>query len=187
MFSPQQVEKLLSQQSISDRKPWSSNDPVAVEEYYKNVCADLMTRTGTSSKIEWNHYGSGYASFIDVWIYKPTENFSVNYPGKRGEAYEGLCILLSRLSPYYVFLQGSKSWEAQGGSSYLPAYEALDNLTHTSIITLGVDVQEILTSQGLVRVFKSELSLPIDSSIRVPTILSDGPFVEFDALFYWED
>lgn len=187
MFSPQQIDSLLQQHAITDEQPWSSNDPLAVEAFYKAVCAELTRRTGTSSKIEWNHYGSGYASYIDVWIYKPTTDFSVAFPGNHGEAYEGLCILLSRLSPYFVFLQGAKSWAESGGSSYMPTYDAVDRLTNPSVIALETIAQEVLTSFGLLRVFKDDLMSPISSSIRVPTNLSDGPFIEFDALYYWED
>ena len=187
MLSEQQIDDLLRQQSISDIHPWSSNDSDAIDAYYKTVCAELTRRTGTSSKIEWNHYGSGYASYIDAWIYKPTPDFSVDYPGKQGEAYEGLCILLSRLSPYFVFLQGTKTWKERGGSSYMPAYEAVDHLTHPSVISLAAKAQEVLTSFGLIRASKNDLGSPINPSIRVPTNLSDGPFIEFDALYHWED
>jgi len=187
MFSAQQINSLLHQQALSEEYPWSANDPRVVEVFYKAVCAELTRRTDTSSKIEWNHYGSGYASYVDAWIYKPISEFSVDYPGKKGEAYEGLCILLSRLSPYFVFLQGAKSWAEGGGSSYMPTYDAVDHLTHPSVVLLEATAQEVLANFGLLRVFKDNLGSPLSPSIRVPTNLSDGPFIEFDALYYWED
>jgi len=187
MFSPEQVERLLSQQSISDYHPWSTKDEHVVDNFYRNVCADVTHKTTTQSYIEWDHYGSGYASYIDAWFYQPASEFIVNEPLKYGQAHKGLAVLLSRLSPYFVFMEGEKGWHSQGGSGYLPAYEMVDYLPSTSVTSLANAIQPILEEYGLIRLFRENLGQPLNTTQQVPTILTDGPFTEFDALYHLED
>jgi hypothetical protein len=144
LFTPGQLSQLLSQTSISSEQPWCTNDERSIDEYYRDVCEDLMRATGASSRIEWNHYGSGYASFIDAWFYKPTPEFSVPDPVPHGEEHFGLVVLLSRLSPYFVFMQSHKHWHGSGGSSYLPAFEAVDELSCSGVLSLAEQVQPLL-------------------------------------------
>jgi len=151
------------------------------------LVANQVRATGASSRIEWNHYGSGYASFIDAWFYKPTPEFSVPDPVPHGEEHFGLVVLLSRLSPYFVFMQGHKHWHGSGGSSYLPAFEAVDELSCSGVLSLAEQVQPLLEGHSLRRLLRADLSTPLLPGTFVPTILADEPHTEFDALFYWED
>jgi len=112
MLSNTQIEKLLSQEPITDRYPWSTEDDRIVEEFYKGVCEKILHDTNTLSRIEWDHYGSGYASFVDAWLYKTTPDFNVNKPLNLKNEHAGLVVLLSRLSPYFVFMEAEKSWDA---------------------------------------------------------------------------
>jgi hypothetical protein len=48
-------------------------------------------------------------------------------------------------------------------------------------------VQPVLESCGFIRAVRKQLSEPLPSNLRVPTILTDRGFTQFDALFYWED
>jgi hypothetical protein len=139
------------------------------------------------SRCVWDHYGSGYASFIEAWFYRQDADFEDDSQEEEdSEAYIGLTVLLSRLSPYFVFLQASKAWKK---NSYLvgslPNFVGVDQLTSPHVARLADIVQPILESKGLVRAFQSQLRDEIDTC--VPTILKDAPFIQFDALFYWED
>ena len=104
-----------------------------------------------------------------------------------GEGYFGLVILLSRLSPYFVFMQGHKHWHEKGGSSYMPSRQAVDEISCPGVVLLARKVQPLLESEGLRRLFRGDLSVPLVAGTSVPTILSDEPYTEFDALFHWED
>ena len=187
LLTRSEVERLLSQQTISDRHPWVANDERLIEGHLKGACAAMMRATRSKSRVEWGHYGSGYASYVDAWLYKTTPDFDAKHPIRNGEGHTGLVVLLSRLSPYFVFMEGEKHWHATGGSSYLPQFDMLDRLEAQGVSRLAEQVQPVLESHGLVRAVREQLSEPLPEGLRVPTILTDRRFTQFDALFYWED
>jgi hypothetical protein len=187
LLSHREIESLPSQQTISERHPWVTNEVRVIEAHLRDACAAVTRATRSESWVEWGHYGSGYASFVDAWFYKTTSDFNVKRPIRHGEGHTGLVVLLSRLSPYFVFMEGEKHWHAHGGSSYLPEFAMFDKLETESVSLLARQAQPVLESCGLIRAVREQLSEPLPSSLRVPTILADRGFTQFDALFYWED
>jgi hypothetical protein len=187
LLSTADIERLLSQQTLSNRQPWLAGDAQLIEEHLRVICAAVTHATETQSKVEWEDYGSGYASFVDAWFYKAQPAFHVKNAIPHGEKYTGLVVLLSRLAPYFAFIEGGKHWHAQGASSYLPEFAMLDRLETQEVVLLAKQVQPVLESYGLTRVLKEQLAEPLASHFRVPTILADEEFTQFDALFYWAD
>lgn len=191
LLSPHDITRLLLHpvaQCISDEYPWVSNDEALIDKHFKGVCAQVMRVTHTQSRIEWNHYGSGYASFIDAWFYKNTPDFNAKRPVHYGEEHTGLTVLLSRLSPYFVFMESEKQWDVHGGGyQALPELEMIDRLETPAVIALSQQVQSELEKCGLVRAYKEQLASLLPTGTRVPTVLTDRGFTQFDALFHWED
>jgi hypothetical protein len=186
-LAPEDIGNLLSQTCISTAHPWCTNDEVQIDAFYRNICSEIAQSTGTSTRIEWNHYGSGYASFVDAWFYKPLPEFYVPELAGDGKAYAGVAVLLSRLSPYFVLMQGEKQWHDRGGSSYMPCIELVDNFSRAVVEALAEEIQALLQEHGLRRLRRDDVSLPLPDGTAVPTILSDEPFTVFDAVFHWED
>jgi hypothetical protein len=187
MLTSEQIDRLLSQQSISGRYPWNANNEQMIDDFYRSVCAEVSLKTQAKSVIEWDHYGSGYASYIGAWFYKTTPEFDMTVPQTYGKGHRGLVVLLSRLSPYFVFAEGEKNWHSHGGGSHLPAFEMVDCIQSSGVTKLVTEVQPILEEFGLVRLLRESLMQPLETTRRVPTILTDEPFTHFDALYYWED
>ncbi|KEZ00951.1 hypothetical protein GQ57_37930 [Burkholderia sp. MSh2] len=187
LLSNEKIELLLTQQPISDRHPWVTCDEAVIDDYLRNACDAIERTTGARSHIEWGHYGSGYASFVDAWFYKDTPEFDVARPRPLWESHVGLVVLLSRLSPYFVFMEGEKHWHLREQGSYLPAFDMLDRLENKGVQQLAKDVQPVLESYGLARATRIELSDSLPPGTYVPTILNDRGHTQFDALFYWED
>lgn len=186
-FNDSDLEKLLAGQSIANHYPWNSKNDAVVEQFYRNVCQQVQAATDTSSVLEFDDYGSGYASYIDAWFYRNQPQFRLTSVGHEHH-YTGLIILFSRLAPYFVFMQGERSWsENQGSSSYLPEMDMLDDLYADPVCELAKTVQPLLEGLGLKRLLRAELSGILDKKWQVPTILNSGDFTEYDALFYWED
>jgi len=187
LLSSAQIDRLLAQQPVSALHPWVTADEGLIEGHLKAACAAVSRETRVESKIDWGHYGSGYASFVDAWFYKPTPEFNVKNPIRYGHEHVGLVVLLSRLSPFFVFMEGEKHWHAHGGSSYMPASDMLDDLKNEGVVRLAQQIQPILERHALVRAYRTDLSDPLPTGIKVPTNLADRGYTQFDALFYWED
>ncbi len=178
-----EIDLLLKQQAISVQWPWSTNDERVIDNNIKDIVAEVRRRLRLEDKTEYGHYGSGYASFVDCWLYRPDDDFRY----RPGAHYKGLVVLFSRLSRFYVLGQGFKSWHVTGGTSYLPEFEFVDSFDHQAVLSLVPRVTSILTDRGLTRLYKSDLEIVLARHICVPTIMTDRVFRHFDALFYWED
>lgn len=187
LLSRRDIESLLDQRPISDRHPWVTGDDQAVESHFKAVFAAISRSTRCLSRIEWDHYGSGYASFIDAWFYRPDASFDARHRCGYRDEHTGLVVLLSRLSPYVVFMEGEKHWDQHRGSSYMPEFDMVDRLTTPAVVALGQDVQRTLESFGMVRASKGALEEPLPPGIKVATNLANRGYTQFDALFHWED
>ena len=187
LLSSQQIQNILAQRGISNALPWVRNNKNLVDDVYRELIDKICSITGCLAKVVWNDYGSGYASYVDAWLYKPNDEFSLKGIQSDVEGYTGLVVLLSRLSPYYVFMEGEKQWHSRGGSSYLPEFSMLDTLQTAAVNILAVQVEETLHAAGLVRLKRSDISSPMPQDFVVHTNLADGDFTEFDAIFHWED
>lgn len=187
LFTREQLETLLSEQSITPLHPWASNDEEEVTRFYRGVCEHLARALGAEVQIMADHYGSGTASFVDAWFYRTTPDFVPDPPPRSGESYVGLAVILSRFAPYYVLMQGEKSWYEGGAGLYQPYYDAVDRFSRDAVSGFIPEAESILHGYGLQRLHREELGNHIPPELQVPTILGEPPYTEFDALFYWED
>ncbi|MDF0607046.1 hypothetical protein HZU77_015580 [Neisseriaceae bacterium TC5R-5] len=191
LLSPEQIHCLLSHQIISTQLPWLGGQDEVIENHLRTLCTLVMQKTRTESKIEWDHYGCGYASFVDAWFYRPTADFYITPLTCPKVHCTGLVVLLSRLSPYFVLMEANKFWDDTGdGGGYLPDFRMLDDFKNPAVIELASQVQILLEEQGLIRAYKEQLSERLPVGLEVPTILADFDeqgFTQYDALFHWED
>ncbi|WP_431256838.1 hypothetical protein ACQ86G_19320 [Roseateles chitinivorans] len=84
-------------------------------------------------------------------------------------------------------MEGDKQWHANGSSSYMPAFDMLDRISTPAVSMLARQVQGVLEEKGFIRVLRAQLEGPLETGLRVPTVMADDGFTQFDALFYWED
>lgn len=172
------IADLLAGRPITTLAPWADADADAIDAHLADACAALEQALGARSRIVWDDYGSGYASFVDAW-------FTLAPP--QAASGTGLVVLFSRLSPCYVLMEGDKSWNADGGSSYLPCFEMVDRFASAGVTRMAQAAQDVLDRRGFVRATAAALSAPLAPGLAVPTILASGGLTQFDALFHWED
>ena len=135
-FSQPEIVSLLDQKPITDEWPWSTGDERVIDGNIKKIVTEICRKCHVLDKTEFNHYGSGYASFVDCWLYRENDDFRF----ERGNCYGGLVVLFSRLSNYYVVGEGQKTWQKKSGSSYLPSFEFVDDITQEATKALEQDV-----------------------------------------------
>jgi hypothetical protein len=182
-LSDAEITRLLNQEFITDEWPWNTRDSVVIEKNIKDIVAEVRRKARVQDKTEFGHYGSGYASFVDCWLYRPDDEYRCG-PGNH---YYGLVVIFSRLSRYFVVGEGTKWWDGTDGTSYLPGFLIVDSIQHPAILELEQLVVPILESKQLCRLHTEDLAIPLPRAMRVPTILEDGAYRHFDALFHWED
>jgi len=183
LLSDDDVTALLAGLPITQVPPWAGGDAAAIDAHLAHACNALEQALGARSRIVWDDYGSGYASFVDAWFYLAPAGADADAE----QSCTGLVVLFSRLSPWYVFMQGDKGWNAQGGSSYLPSFDMVDRFETAGVIGMAGLAQDVLAQRGFVRACRAGLSAPLPIGQEVPTILGDPPYTQFDALFHWAD
>ncbi len=184
MFSHEEIIKLLRGDPIDPGLPFDSHKDKSVRAFYEPIILAAAKRFQLGTRIEWNHYGSGYASFIDAWFYRKDQGGRLS---EDADHHVGIWVLLSRTTRFFAMGQGEKSGHPRGGCSYLPCFDSMDDIEHPAISILADPIANHFTEAGLIRLRKESLSEPLDSSYKVPTILAGPPFRHFDALFHWED
>lgn len=183
VLTDEEIDKLLRCEPITPHWPWGSRDELVIDNNIRDILAEVCRKLQLKDQTHYDHYGSGYASFVDCWLYRPTDEFRIC----PGDCYEGLVVLFSRFSPYYVLGQGERSWGESARCSYLPHYEFVDDIDHPAVVGLVSKVTEILDVRCLKRLHQFDLSPALQRNQRIPTNLSDKFYRHFDALFYWED
>lgn len=182
-LSEKDIKALIRQESITDEWPWNTRDERIIHKNIKKIVSEICRTSRLHDITEYNHYGSGYASFVDCWLYRDDREFKYD----TGNSYWGLVVLFSTLSHYFVLGEGKKTWNKSAVSSYLPSFQFTDKIDHPATKGLVRGVCSILEARGLVRALAADLSLYLPPEIDIPTILTDPPYRHFDALFHWED
>lgn len=186
-FDEAEVARLVQGQPVGEPLPFDPADDGSIRRFYEELVRRIEREHRLRARVEWGHYGSGYASFIEAWFY-PADGRAGLPPIQAGdERHAGLVVLLSRLSRYFVLGQDEKSWSANGGSGELPNFSIVDDLTHPALLPHVGPVTTLLTAAGLQRLSRGDLAALLPANVMVPTILTDQPFRQFDALLHWED
>ena len=186
-FDDAEIARLIRAEPVREPLPFDPADDASIRRFYEEVVQRIERELGLRARVEWNHYGSGYASFIEAWFYAPDGRASLPPFGKGEERHVGLAVLLSRLSPFFVLGQDEHSWSANGGSGGLLNFSAVDDITHPRVMPCVAPLAARLTAAGLQRLSRGELAAFLPADCPVPTILANGALRQFDALFYWED
>ncbi len=85
--------------------------------------------------------------------------------------------------------QGWKGWNDATGSAarYMPRMDEVDHMESVAVQSLSADIQRQLSFHDFVRLRRDEVARPIPNDIAIETVLSDGKYHLFDALFHWMD
>ena len=183
-MNPETIKDIVKGKSISDAWPWNVVDKKSVIGHIKKCIAEINRKLNLKAKSEFNHYGSGYASFVDCFFYSEAKSTKVNYATT---GYTGLIVLFSRLSNFYAYGEGDKTWHKTGGSSYLPHADMVGSLKDIYNLQIIDKVNDLLAENGWQQLTKEYANQYLGFDISIPTILNDPPFKVFDAIFYWED
>ncbi len=169
------------------RLPAAANGGCSIASSYPEFVRELTRKYKLESRVEWNSYGQGYASYIDAWFYQDKPEFRRPATSKDEKNYTGLYVLLCREAPYFVMGEGAKSWTAKGGSSYMPGFNGVDAFASLAVKDLAEKASNFFSGQGLVRLRQAEVAEELPEGLRFDTNLVDGKHRLYDALFFWYD
>lgn len=192
MFTNDELKKMIRRETISAQYPYSEQDDDVLLDYIKPLLAEL-TRAKIRYTIEANHFGSGYASYIQLMCYTDDFVTVTEANGEREEDRRGLFVLISRLAPVVAIVNDAwqyrrfndKGEECGGGGTMVdfPALRIDDNYEPLANTLTRLLMKYHFTMLQLPDVDKP---LPFDEQIHTLS-RPRGQYFVWDAIFYWED
>ncbi len=181
------LEVLIESDWLWERLPTVDRHGGPGPDRYPGMVREIVARRRLSERSEWNCYGSGDASFVDVWLYRDAEPFRRPRFDGASHSFTGRWVALCRFAPCCVVGEGEVSWSATHGARYMPSFSGVDVFATAEVGHLAEVVEHLLAKRGVVRLGKSDVSELLPEGTRFPTNLGQGPLRIFDALFFWND
>ncbi|MCR9197643.1 MAG: hypothetical protein NXI04_03270 [Planctomycetaceae bacterium] len=159
--------------------------PEVIEKFLRSVAGQLASLANTTIESEFDHYGSGYASFVDLFCY-PSDGSSQTKHGT-GVITNGITIYLSRLTPVAMSgaLQKFRSPEASSYDFLSP--ELVGTVPESVSGDFVQEISNVLARNDFHILDHATAAVPLSPGIHPPTILREAPYTIFDALFHWID
>ncbi|MEV4458125.1 hypothetical protein [Microbispora sp. NPDC049633] len=161
-----------------------------MEGYLRQVVADLNRVPGlVVEHAEFGHYGSGYASFVDVFLTR--RDGSARRVDPDGyTTVGGLSVALCRLAPIACILSPrERSHHPDGrGRLSLPYLDTVIEVPIPGWEEGGDQISQVLSRHGITLVGPRLLRRPALPHLKIDTNLGDGPHYSiFDVWFHWMD
>lgn len=194
MFSNDELKAMIQGKVISNQYPYSELDDEVLKNYVKALHAELK-REKLQCEVETDHFGNGYASYMQWFVYEQSVVEITEDPWKRTVDIKGLYVLISRLAPVVVIGNGSQlSTYLQETDAYLSGAQSIlskpeDIEVNPEFQTLAQKLERLFMKYHFTILRKEDLNSPLPFEAEIPTIWRDKnePYFIWDAVFYWED
>lgn len=185
-FEHRQNRTQEQRHAVGNAWPYNGGSDEDIEAHLHQIVAHLEASSAISVEADFNSYGSGYASFVEVFCFKKDGSTRRRFLGS-GEKVIGIQVYISRLAPVAVYGAEERTRHAHGGSSGLLTHEGVGTIPQgnwqavleeiaSKLISSGIDVADAATIGKL---------LPFHADIE--TNLGEPPYRVYDLLFYWYD
>ncbi|MEV5493857.1 hypothetical protein AB0M50_00490 [Nonomuraea fuscirosea] len=186
-LDPAALRNAVTDQPASTAGAWAGG-AASVEGFLRRVVADLDRMPALRvHHAEFGNYGSGYASYVDVFVTR--RDGSACRSANGWTEVEGLPLALCRLAPVAVlFTPGSQSSGPDGaGSRGLPQLPLVADDAPPGWAAEYRQIRQVLDRHDLGLLDARLLGLPLERGLQVDTVLGDPPYTVFDAWFHWAD
>ncbi|GAA3598066.1 hypothetical protein GCM10022419_096810 [Nonomuraea rosea] len=160
----------------------------AVEGFLRRVVADLGRMPALSvHHAEFRHYGSGYASYVEVFVTKRDGSMRRSEGG--WTHVEGLSLALCRLAPLAALFMPDVRSSGPGGAGGrgMPALSLVTDTAPPGWEEECRQLGQVLVRHDIALLGSRVLGLPLEAGLLVETALGGPPYRVFDAWFHWTD
>lgn len=194
MFSNEQLRILIKGEMVGELYPYDTNDKQAVLNYIKMIQAEIERMPNIHCEPERLDFGSGYASYVEWFIYTDDEvEISENHDLRTLEK-EGLMVDISLLSPVILIGTGSKSdtirietgEEIGGAKTFFSEVADLD--IPEKYAELKSIIERVFMKYQYTILQKEDVTPRLPFKTDIPTLhRNPHEYLIWDAIFYWED
>ena len=196
MFSDEQLQDLIEGKIIGNEFPYDTNNEQEVEAHIRRLFHRINRIPNLVCEAEWNHFGSGYASFVELFCYQKEDVIVVEEKyGRREIKTAGIIIDVCRLAPVAIMGEDERyttirieTNEVVGGAyGSLLGGQGLLRISEKYQI-IAVKLKQILKEFGYELLEAKKMNQPLPFRTKIPTIYREpGEYLVMDAIFYWED
>lgn len=196
MFSNNQLKDLIEGKVIGTTFPYDINDEHEIEAHIHRLFYRIKRIPNIICEAEWDHFGSGYASFVEFFCYEK-EGIAVeeNRHGIQDHRIESVLINISRLAPVVIMGEDdrtkrirSSTEEVLGGSN--GSILGRQKLSHVDqrFYPIMKKLAEALEEFDYTLLSIDDMNQPLPFSAKIATLYrTPKEYLIADAIFYWED
>ncbi|WP_042477625.1 hypothetical protein [Bacillus ndiopicus] len=195
MFTNEQLKQLIAGEMIGEMFPYNTKSEQLILGYLKRIKVELEKSKQIHCEPEPLHFGSGYASYIQWFVYCNDSITRTKQPsGVVEERKEGLIVNISMLAPVVLIGRGEKTdcYLMETGVWTNGAMTSLDDI-HQLIVPnnlkeLYEKLQRLFLKYNYSILQKEDVEKPLPFDANIAT-LSRRPkdYLIKDAIFYWMD
>jgi hypothetical protein len=178
------LERVIAGKPVGDHEAYKNGSKNAIKGHIKATIHDLEQSRIVALETR-DSYGSGYASYVDVFCYKKDGSSS---HVKSGTTYiDGIGIYLCKLAPVAVMGSMGQSQGPNGGTFGFLRAEDLGTFPPGDWTKINTEIRQKLERHGIEILEPRELMRPLEFTANIETNFGDPPFTNFDAFFNWMD
>ena len=175
--------------------PYDTNNENEIEAHIRRLFHRINRIPNIICEAEWNHFGSGYASFVEFFCYRKKDVAVEEKCGMREIETKGIIIDICRLAPVAIMGEDDRFQKihietnnvVSGGHGSI-----LDNpislLSGSEFQEAVGELEQALKEFNYELLTAEEMSQPLPFQANIPTIYREPrEYRVMDAIFYWED
>ena len=176
--------------------PYDTREEKEILAYINRLFHRINRIPGIVCEAEWDHFGSGYASFAEFFCYRKEEYVLLDVEnGMREIRIRGIILDISRLASVAIMgederlrticIETNEVVKSSQGS-ILDSPNSL--FVSQEFSTLANEIKRALQEFNYQLLESNEMSEPLTFQTKIPTIYrNERQYLVMDAVFYWED
>ncbi|WP_010098295.1 hypothetical protein [Ornithinibacillus scapharcae] len=186
-FSNQELQRIIAGDPIGVFYPYNLKEynHQEIDTYISKVVGSFGGIRNLLHEADFNSYGSGYASYVDVFCWK--RDGTSTQIDEYETTIDGIRVYINRLAPIAILGSDQVTKHRNGGSSGFIHSHTVNRLPPGDWTEQVESIKKVLDKFQYKIMDKSYLHQALPFQAKIPTILADPPYKIFDALFYWED
>ncbi|SES44005.1 hypothetical protein [Psychrobacillus sp. OK032] len=196
MFSNEQLQALIEGRIVGDKFPYDTNNEQEIEAHIKQLFYRINRIPNLVCEAEWNHFGSGYASFVEFFCHRKEDVTVVEEKyGFQEIKTNGIIIDICRLAPVAIMGEDDRykkicidTNEVVGGG-YGTILDGSNRLVlNEKLQIITEQLKQVLKEFDYELLEAEKLKQPLSFQTKIPTIYrKPKEYLVLDAIFYWED
>ncbi|WP_026673729.1 hypothetical protein [Alkalihalobacterium bogoriense] len=196
MFSNEQLQALIKGEIVGDTYPYDTNNEQEIEAHIRQLFYTINRIPNLVCEAEWNHFGSGYASFVEFFCYRQEDVTVVEEKfGFKGVETNGIILDICRLAPVAIMGEDDRYKKIciETNEVVSGAYGTLLDGANRLVVnenfqSMAEQLKKSLIEFGYVLLEAEKLNQSLSFQTKIPTIYrKPNQYKVMDAIFYWED